>query len=85
MGGNVYNAYDMIIPRAKELDSIIAASKNFRERGVAVERALDQMISEEKENLETKTSSTGKFRSFMRGRESKENESFRLEWDMVNR
>jgi hypothetical protein len=52
LGGNVYNAYDMIIPRAKELlDSIIAASKNCRERGVDVERALDKMISEEKENL----------------------------------
>jgi len=51
LGGHVYNAYDMIIPRAKELISIIAASKNCRERGVAVERALDKMISEEKENL----------------------------------
>ena len=51
MGGHVYNAYDMTIPRAKELVSIIAASKNCRERGVAVERALDKMISEEKEDL----------------------------------
>ena len=51
MGGHVYNAYDMIIPRAKELVSIIAASKNCWERGVAVERALDKMISEQKENL----------------------------------
>jgi hypothetical protein len=51
LGGNVYNAYDMIIPRAMELDSIIVVSKNCRERSVAVERALDMMISEEKENL----------------------------------
>ena len=51
MGGHVYNAYDMIIPRAKELVSSIAASKNYRERGEAVERALDKMISEEKKTL----------------------------------
>ena len=47
----VYNPYDMIIPRAKELVSIVAASKNCRERGVAVEKALDKIIAQEKENL----------------------------------
>jgi hypothetical protein len=51
LGGNVYNAYDMIIPRAKELDSIIAASKNCRERGVAVERALDKMFRRRRKTL----------------------------------
>ena len=35
----------MIIP------SIVAASKNCRDHGVAVEQALDKMISEEKDNL----------------------------------
>ena len=54
LGRHVYNAYDMIIPRAKELVSIIAPSKNSQERDVAVERAPDKMISEEKENLASK-------------------------------
>jgi hypothetical protein len=31
--------------------SIVAASKNCRERGVAVEQALDKLISDEKANL----------------------------------
>ena len=47
----VYNPYDMIIPRAKELVSIVSASKNCRERGVAIEEALNNLISKEKENL----------------------------------
>lgn len=50
--GAVYNPHhDIIIPRAKELVCIVAASRNSRERGVAVEEALDKMISAEKENL----------------------------------
>jgi hypothetical protein len=39
------------MPRLKELVSIFAASKNCRERGVAVEQALDKHISDEKTNL----------------------------------
>ena len=46
-----YNPYDMIMPRVKELVSIVAASKKCRERGVAVEQALDKLISDEKANL----------------------------------
>lgn len=46
-----YNPYDMFMPRVKELVSIVAASKNCRERGVAVEQALDKLISDEKANL----------------------------------
>ena len=41
----------MFMPRLKELVSIFAASKNCRERGVAVEQALDKLISDEKANL----------------------------------
>ncbi len=46
-----FNPYDMFMPRVKELVSIVAASKNCRERGVAVEQALDKLISDEKANL----------------------------------
>lgn len=46
-----YNPYDMFMPRVKELVSIVAASKNCRQRGVLVEQALDKLIFEEKENL----------------------------------
>ena len=46
-----YNPYDMFMPRVKELVSIVAASKNCRERGLAVEEALDNIISVEKANL----------------------------------
>jgi hypothetical protein len=46
-----YNPYDMFMPRVKELVSIVAASKNCRERGLAVEEALDKLISVEKANL----------------------------------
>ena len=41
----------MFMPRLKELVSIFAASKNCLERGVAVEQALDKLISDEKANL----------------------------------
>ncbi|KAI2502158.1 hypothetical protein MHU86_12294 [Fragilaria crotonensis] len=47
----LYNPYDMFMPRVKELVSIVAASKNCRERGLAVEEALDKLISVEKANL----------------------------------
>ena len=46
-----YNPCDMFMPRVKELVSIVAASKNCRERGLAVEEALDKLISVEKANL----------------------------------
>ena len=46
-----YNPYDMFMPRAKELVSIVAASKNCSERGVAVEQSVDKNISDEKANL----------------------------------
>ncbi len=47
-----YNPYNMMLmPRVKELESIVAASKNCHERGVAVEQALDTLISDEKANL----------------------------------
>jgi hypothetical protein len=46
-----YNAYDMIMPRAKELVSLVDASKFPRERGVLVEEALDKIISTEKANI----------------------------------
>ncbi len=46
-----YNPYDMFMPRVKELVSIVAASKNCRERGLAVEEALNNLISVEKANL----------------------------------
>jgi hypothetical protein len=46
-----YNPYDMFMPRGEELGSIVEASQNCRQRGLAAEQALDQLISEEKENL----------------------------------
>ena len=46
-----YNAYDMIMSRAKELVSLVDASKFPRERGVLVEEALDKIISTEKANI----------------------------------
>jgi hypothetical protein len=40
-----YNPYNMMLmPRVKELESIVAASKNCHERGVAVEQALDRLF-----------------------------------------
>jgi hypothetical protein len=47
----LYNPYDILMPRVKEQVSIVAASKNCRERGVAVEQALDKLISDDKANL----------------------------------
>ena len=41
----------MFMPRIKELVSIVAASKNCFERGVAVEQDLIKLISVEKANL----------------------------------
>ena len=46
-----YNAYNMIMPRAKELLSLVAASQNPEERGLLVEQALDNIISMEKANI----------------------------------
>jgi hypothetical protein len=47
-----YNPYNMFMPQVKELVSIVVASKNCREHGVvAVEQALDKLISDEKANL----------------------------------
>ena len=46
-----YNPYDMSMPRVKELVSIVAASRNCCERGVANQQALDKLISDEKANL----------------------------------
>ena len=46
-----YNAYEAIMPRVKELVSLVASSKNCRERGIVVEEALDHLILQEKENL----------------------------------
>ena len=37
--------------RAKELVSIVSASKNCKERGLRVQQALDKIILDEKENL----------------------------------
>ena len=52
----VNNPYDMIILRVKELVSVVAASRNSRESGIAVEEeeALDKRISIEKEKLASK-------------------------------
>jgi hypothetical protein len=46
-----YNAHDTIIPRAKELVSLVDASKFPKDRGDIVEDALDKMISIEKANI----------------------------------
>ena len=46
-----YNAYDGIMPRAKEIVSLVDASKIPKERGILVEEALDKIISTEKANL----------------------------------
>ena len=46
-----YSAHDTIIPRAKELVSLVDASKFPKERGDIVEDALDKMISIEKANI----------------------------------
>jgi hypothetical protein len=51
-----YNPYDMFMPRVKELVSIVAASKNCREPGVAVDQALDKSISDENANLASEES-----------------------------
>ena len=41
----------MIMPRAKQLVSLVDASKFPKERGVIVEDALNKMISTEKVNI----------------------------------
>jgi hypothetical protein len=46
-----YSAYDMIMARAKELVSLVDASRFRKDRGVIVEDALDQIISIEKANI----------------------------------
>ena len=46
-----YNAYDSIMPRAKELVSLVDASKSPQERGLLVEEALDKIIFTEKANM----------------------------------
>jgi hypothetical protein len=46
-----YNAYDSIMPRAKELVSLVDASKSPQERGLLVEEALDKTIFTEKANM----------------------------------
>ncbi|KAI2501583.1 hypothetical protein MHU86_12854 [Fragilaria crotonensis] len=46
-----YNAYDSIMPRAKELVSLVDASKSPHERGLLVEEALDKIIFTEKANM----------------------------------
>lgn len=48
---SLYNPYETFMPRVKELVSLVATSKNCRERGIAVEQALDNLISKEKANL----------------------------------
>ena len=53
-GDNTYEVHNMILPRVKELVGLIAASDNSRERGMVVERILDDLIRNEKENLATK-------------------------------
>jgi hypothetical protein len=45
------NACNMIMPRAKELNSLVDASKIPKERGVLVEDALDKIISTRKANI----------------------------------
>ncbi|KAI2505355.1 hypothetical protein MHU86_9061 [Fragilaria crotonensis] len=45
-----YNAYDSIMPRAKELVSLVDASKAHK-RGLLVEEALDKIIFTEKANM----------------------------------
>jgi len=47
----IYNAYDSIMPRAKELVSLVDASKSPQERGLLVEEALDKIIFTEKANM----------------------------------
>jgi hypothetical protein len=46
-----YNAYNSIVPRAKELVSLVDASKIPKERGFLVEEALDKIIFTEKANI----------------------------------
>jgi hypothetical protein len=46
-----YSAYDRIMPRAKEIHSLVAASNNPEYRGGVVEEALDKIISIEKANI----------------------------------
>jgi hypothetical protein len=55
-GSCTYNVHNMILPRVKELVGLIAAADNSRERGMVVERILDDLIRKEKENLATKKS-----------------------------
>jgi hypothetical protein len=46
-----YNAYDSIMPRAKELVSLVDASNIPEERGFLVEEELDKIIFTEKANI----------------------------------
>jgi hypothetical protein len=46
-----YDPYQAIMPKVKELVTLLAASNSCRERGMAVEAALDKFISEEKLDL----------------------------------
>jgi len=46
-----YKAYDSIMPRAKELVSLVDASKSPQERGLRVEEALDKIIFTKKANM----------------------------------
>lgn len=48
---DICNAYDIIMARAKELVSLVEASKNSKERSILVEEALDNIIANEKANL----------------------------------
>ena len=46
---SLYNPYETFVPQIKELVSLLVASNNCRERGIAVEQALDNLvISKEK-------------------------------------
>ncbi len=46
-----YNPYQKIMPKVKELVSLLAASNSCKERGMVVEPVLDKLIFEEKADL----------------------------------
>jgi hypothetical protein len=51
-----YNAYNSIMPRAKELVSLVDALKIPKERGVLVEEALNKIISTKEANMASEKS-----------------------------
>jgi hypothetical protein len=75
-----YDPYQSIMPKVKELVTILAASNSCRELGTDVELALDNFIFGREGNLGfSKTTAKRQCCFFMSCRETEENQSFWME------